>query len=236
MTGFEKLRQRLLEVMEQRNLSLREAAEEARVSHATISNIRALKKIPSPATLRKLEKLLGVELDVLLEWAGHKDPHGDGPTLRTITDLANELALRARELERRAAQLEEAGAQAEFEAIPITGRASAGREHVFGNDDEVVWKPRRVRKLPGNRQALEVVGTCLAPEIQRGDVAIVDPDLAWQPGKIIAIRSNGGCQVKRFVRQEEGAIVLSSNEGEMRLSDSDTRIAGVVRAVQREFD
>lgn len=72
MDGRARLRERLDEVMRDRNLSLREAAEQIGVSHGSLSNLRDETKTPSPETLRKLAPFLGEDLDTLLVWAGHK--------------------------------------------------------------------------------------------------------------------------------------------------------------------
>lgn len=128
----------------------------------------------------------------------------------------------------------------DFVVLPISGRLAAGdpidNEHVY------VARPRWLKRLPRNLRAFEIVGDCLAPEVLPGDIAIIDPDAAWAPGKAIAVRSDGGVQVKKFVRHEPGQrdqpgrLVLTSNHGEFALSDDDGVIVGVFLWAQRRID
>jgi transcriptional regulator with XRE-family HTH domain len=70
----DRIRQRMDAVLQRRNISLRELAEEISVSHGTLSNIRKPEMTPSPETLAKLAPAISVDLDTLLVWAGHRPP------------------------------------------------------------------------------------------------------------------------------------------------------------------
>jgi transcriptional regulator with XRE-family HTH domain len=73
MTGQERLRDALDAALQRNNYrALRELAEEAGVSHATLSNIRNMRKMPSPETLAKLAPFFHQDVDTLLIWAGHR--------------------------------------------------------------------------------------------------------------------------------------------------------------------
>lgn len=68
----EKLRDRLEEVMKERNVSLRAFAALVGVSHGTLSNMRNLIGVAEPETLQKLAPFFKEDFDRLLIWAGHK--------------------------------------------------------------------------------------------------------------------------------------------------------------------
>jgi SOS-response transcriptional repressor LexA len=59
--------------------------------------------------------------------------------------------------------------------------------------------------------------------------------VSWRPGQVVALRTDDGAHVKRIVRVEPDALVLYSNDGEMRVAGQDVRLIGVVISAQREF-
>lgn len=123
-----------------------------------------------------------------------------------------------------------------YQLVPITGAASANPDRSMVPEDHVIVKTRGLKRYPGRMEALEIVGDCLEPKIPNGGVAIVDPDIPWRPGQTIAIRVDGGIQVKILKSYSNGRLVLTSRYGEMIVSDEDGRIAGVVVAVQQYLD
>lgn len=167
---------------------------------------------------------LGLEFEDVARRAGHSigGDHPVEPHKRSLQEIAAELLARIREEE----------AAYEYEGVPVTAAGSAGQERVVLAEDEVVLPSRRLKKLPGRRVALEIVGDCLEPQIPNGGVAVVDPDIAWRPGQTIALRHNGGVQVKRLIAMGDGRLVLGSRYGEMIVPETDTRIVGTVVAYQ----
>lgn len=235
MDGMEEIRKRLLEYMDRRNFSVREMAEEIGVSHATISHIRNQKRIPSPDTLQKLAPVLAVDLDTLLEWAGHRQATTSPLPEPSAAELL-ERAMVALRREQQARQIAEE--EYPFEVLAVLGEHSAGQKRGGSEGEQhIYWKPRRAKKLPGNRIASVVRGDCLDPDIKDGWHIIIDPDVSWQPGKhMIALRANGGHHVKKLIAIEEDRLILESKEGRFEVNDDDTRIEGVVVAAYREFD
>jgi transcriptional regulator with XRE-family HTH domain len=226
-----RFRQLLLDYLDQRNLSLRELAEQSGVSAATLSNILTMRtKQPATDTCIRLAPFLGVSEDDLLELAGHKSAADTPPRVRSVAELAAELARRAQELERQVQELRSASELLIIE-VPVTAEASASRGRTVSPDDVSYWGARKVDKLPGNQQALRVVGDCLDPQVRSGDIVLVDPDIPWRVGQTIAIRVDGGCQVKRLLKIN-GQLTLDSRHGQMVIDDEDARIAGVVIARQ----
>jgi phage repressor protein C with HTH and peptisase S24 domain len=191
-----------------------------------------------PPNARALADELGYERFFVLYLAGYGDepvPDLDPYTMSQadLDDAVTEAVAAARAYEERMSGGDSEGFN--YVAVPITGRIGAG--DTIDNDHAVVQRPRWLKRLPGNLQAAEIVGDCLADRIQPGDLAIIDPDASWGPGTIIAVRSNGGVQVKEFVRHEPGGagpgrLVLTSNHGEFTVPDDDVRIVGVMVTFQ----
>jgi len=77
--------------------------------------------------------------------------------------------------------------------------------------------------------ACRVVGNCLAPRIEDGDVVVVDQDRSWAPGDLLVFRPVGARgQVKELVSHAAGELTLTSNEGTFTLRDADVAIIGRV--------
>lgn len=198
-----------------------DAARRLGVSQSMVSRWCRGEAAPEPENCRKLAVLFGVDERAVLEMAGHLTVTGATSSHPSLSDRVEEAARRLRSIEE------------DYEALPVIGTAGAGRAR--GGDDEILWKPRRRRNLPGNRFAVEVRGDCLSPQINSGDIVIVDPDLSWRPGQIVAIRFDGAHQVKRLV-EANGRIVVESNDGRFELAADEDRIVGVVVAYVHEFD
>jgi hypothetical protein len=150
------------------------------------------------------------------------------------------LAVRIDQLERKVDALLTGSASVdddEYRSIPRIGRIGAGPGS--DNDHVVVRRPKWLKRFPKNLRAAEVVGDCLTPDVLAGDMAVIDLDGSWGPKSIIAVRSDDGVQLKRFVRHEPGEedepgrLVLTSNDGEFALSDDDADIVGVFVCAQR---
>jgi len=177
---------------------------------------------PRPANCKRLAEFLGVDYSEVMRRAGHPSlDEEEGREARPLSEAVTRAARWLREIEH------------DYEALPVLGGASAGRGRSI--DDEVLWKPKRRRRLPGNRFAVEVRGDCLSPTINDGDMIVVDPDVSRRPGQLVAVRSDGEHHVKRLVSMTDG-LVLESNEGQMTMRADDTHIAGVVIAYWHEFD
>lgn len=191
------------------------------VAQSAISRWKRGESMPEPSNCRELARVFGVPEAEVLRRAGHLTGSG------TLYEQQPEPSLE----ELLATALRKAREQPEYVSIPITGEGHAGRKGV-SNDDVVTAPLKFLKKLPANQQALYVVGDCLAPKIEEGDVVIVDPDIPWEVGKTIAIRLRGGVEVKRILRKN-GRLVLSSNYGEPTIDDHDARVVGVVIMIQK---
>jgi SOS-response transcriptional repressor LexA len=183
-----------------------------------------------PPNARALADELGYDREYVLYLAGYGGeavPELDPYTMsQADMDVVVAGAVRAAEAHLQGASPSVATEAGDTIAIPIMGRIGAGG--TIDDDYVVVRRPQWLKRLPGNLQAAEIVGNCLAPRPETGDLAIIDPEGTWGPGTIIAVRSNGGVQVKKFVRHAAGELVLTSNDGEFTLRDNDVRIVGVM--------
>lgn len=213
---------------EQAGLSKKELAARAEIDASMMTRYEK-GEVASPGTDRlarladALTRELGrlVTVDDLIQQSPATEPR-ESELVREFRDLS----ARVRELE----------ADYDVEVYPRGAVGSAGGR-TFANDDVVyLVRSRRLSRLPGGRQPLEVVGDCLAPDIKSGQIVFVQPDISWRPRQIVAVRVNGGVQVKRLKEHVNGVLVLLSNDGELHISDNDATIVGVVVAAQQEFD
>lgn len=173
-------------------------------------------KIPNPTkdSIGKIADALAVPLASL--W-----PDDDAPHFVTRDELEATVA----EIRRHIAETLDTEV---WEAVPVQVDGSASQSRHTVADEWIYWEvPRRLRGRPSRRQGIRVIGDCLKPDINSGDRVIVDPDIAWRPDQIIAIRVNGGVQVKRLVALGP-PLVLKSNEGYITVDEEDSHIAGVV--------
>ena len=215
----------ILEAKDHHRFSVREFAKAAGVSPAVIDKAINRHATLSPESCRKLAPWLSVSEDELLALAGHKSTPATAPKPPPMSDLAGMLARRLREIE------------TDYEALPVVGTAAAGRGRGGGPPDEILWTPRKRRRLGGRRFAVEVRGGCMAPLINPGDMAVIDPDVSWRAGQLVALALDEGHQIKRVGAVDEAAITLESlNEPPLRVPLHEADIRGVVIAYWHEFD
>jgi len=180
-------------------------------------------------TQKTLAELLGVDQGTVSRWA-----HNHDMKARHIWPLARALRVSPVEVLRAAAHVLDDKDEDEYVRIAIAAESGAGRGR-DADDETVRYLVGSRRSLPPHLTACRVVGCCLTPDIQPGDIAIVQFDVSWRPGQIVALRTDDGAHVKRIVRVEPDAVLLYSNDGEMRVAAQDVRLIGVVISSQREF-
>jgi hypothetical protein len=190
-----------------------------RLPSASVSRWITGRYTPTVKNCVAIADALAIDRAQVLRRAGHI------PLPQIANAPPRQLSLRGHlaEAMRRAAELEE------YEELPLV------RDET-GADERVYWRPRRYPRAPGNRFAGEVGTDDLAPAICVGDLIIIDPDARLRPNCIIALKVGAEYQVQRLVLLHPGELVLESATGRSRLARDDGRLAGVVVAVQREFD
>jgi hypothetical protein len=182
-----------------------------------------------PLNARVLADELGYERDFVMYLAGYGDEPVPDLDLYTMSQADIDAAV--------AATVAAYAPDDEVRVYAVGADIAAGEG--IDNDVVVAYRPGWLKRFPRHLKPVRVVGACLAPVIMPGDIAFIDPDASWGPKSIIAVRSNGGAQLKRFVRHEPGEnnepgrLVLTSNDGEFSLADNDADIVGVFRWAQR---
>jgi len=80
-----------------------------------------------------------------------------------------------------------------------------------------------------------VTGDCMEPEVKPGDSAIVDvANRSPRPGQLVAVLTeDGSMQIKRFERDESGALLLDNKGGSYRPNGA--KIQGVIVYVGRAY-
>lgn len=118
------------------------------------------------------------------------------------------------------------------QAIPIMGYASAGPGG--GSVDDWVYLPPLEARGRSVR-AFRVTGECMQPEINPGDVVIVDHDAQPRDGDLVLVWHEDQQLVKRFYRRNSH-VELRPNVGEpITLASQDARIQGVVFGVHKRY-
>lgn len=97
--------------------------------------------------------------------------------------------------------------------VPLRRIVPAGEDiTVPASQDYVAWTPRQYL-TPAERArifAVEVIGACLTPAIQPGDILFMDPEAPRRHNKIALVRIDGVEQVKCLESRPEGWVCVSN--------------------------
>ena len=118
--------------------------------------------------------------------------------------------------------------------VPLVNISLAAGQTVYGETRESVPVPAEL--LPGKTLvAARVTGDCMEPEVKPGDSAIVDvANRSPRPGQLVAVLTeDGSMQIKRFERDESGALLLDNKGGSYRPNGA--KIQGVIVYVGRAY-
>ncbi len=184
------IKEHIVQLRESRRLTGRQLAKLAGISNSSLARIEAGFANPSYETLQKIAAALQVDIkDIIGETDGEK------PTLKQIAwkllDLAESTGL---------------------STVPLRGSISAGmpliEEERIG---EYVSVPEELIKGAKRAYALRVYGNSLSQHgIHEGDNVIIDPDAAFIPGKVYAIRIGNEVAAKCLTNEKpfEGLEIL----------------------------
>jgi len=107
-------------------------------------------------------------------------------------------------------------------AVPVT--TQAGSAGPGAPSEEYAYLPAAVAPK-ADLFGLEVVGSCLVPQVNPGDILVVDRNLTPRDGDLVVAVVDDSCVVKRF-RQSDGRSWLESNDEKIALESA--TIQGVV--------
>jgi len=216
MDGKEKLRESLESALTRERMSLRQLATAAKVSHATLSNIRNSKGAPSPETLNKLAPWFRESEDTLHEWGGHKTASTSAPPLvRTTEDILRELQA------------------SNPVAVPVLQNAIAHMGEGSPVNEYVYLPPQYRRKRRNQIVAVVAVGDCMEPDIRAGDYVIFEKDVAWKVGDIVVAAVDGEVVVRRLIQNGTGYVLRADATKETVTLASDDLIMGRVLQITR---
>ncbi len=163
-------------IREERGLTQEELAalsglERGWISQLELDNI----KEPSAKKLLKLSKPLRVKLDDIYKAAGYvKESKTEYKASRTPDDLMSELMVSMPV------------------AIPVVASVHAGPSEAL---DYAYWARTKEAK---NLKALLVKGYCMSPQIEEGDIIIIDPELSPSEGRILVCYNDGEIFLEKY--------------------------------------
>lgn len=201
--------------------------------------------------IREIRLLLGYTQDRFRKVLNVSQPHlsdierglsypGDGPLLRLRQLGFSPSWIESGIGEMRLEEDEPAEAVADkpstWQRLPILGRVPAG----FPGPSPVELSPEGYFPMPwglvndDNAFCLKVVGDSMAGVIESGDLAIVSPRLRGQAkdGDLVVVRIEPNeTYVKRYMRTERGAVLMSANPRYPAIVVSDDRTVEVIGKV-----
>jgi transcriptional regulator with XRE-family HTH domain len=78
---------------------------------------------------------------------------------------------------------------------------------------QVVWLPAMPRK-PGALIGLRVTGSCMSPDVQDGEIAILDMEASPLDGDIVAVETEDGGALRRYHIQGDSYVLTADNPSE----------------------
>lgn len=77
------------------------------------------------------------------------------------------------------------------------------------------------------RYTIQVIGDCLSPEVQEGDLLVLDLDRVPRIGDIVAVVVHGELHVKKVMDRTGAGLYLTSKRGDLTLPDEGAELLGV---------
>jgi transcriptional regulator with XRE-family HTH domain len=79
---------------------------------------------------------------------------------------------------------------------------------------------------------LEAIGDCLEPEVEEGDLLVLDINGQAAVGRIVALVVNGELHLKRVMQRTTGHLYLWSRRGELTTPEEGVEVLGVIVAIK----
>lgn len=165
---------------------------------------------PRADALMKLARAFHVAVEELYEAAGYQVDREVPRHVETPEEILERLRL------------------AQPESIPVYRDFHAGQEHA--EPIEYIYRSPS-RGVKGNIEAYNVHGYCMEPEINDGNIVVVDHDLPGEAGDIVLCLVNDEVIVGRL-RLEKDELWLQNNEEKIRLADFQAS-AVVIEVIKR---
>jgi transcriptional regulator with XRE-family HTH domain len=161
------------------------------LSKSAVSEWMNGNRIPRPVQCIKIAKALGIEPRIVLEKAGRVDeaPAEREPLHFPIPAVDPFLV--------------------NLRLIPLMDvTVHAGQVHYLATETIPVDS-----RITGDLVGVRVEGDCLTPQIEPGDVVVVDKAGEWQrEGAVIVVLTEGSVLLRRVQRDNLGELVLMSNK------------------------
>lgn len=77
------------------------------------------------------------------------------------------------------------------------------------------------------RYTVQVIGDCLAPEVQDGDILVLDLDRTPRIGDVVALVVHGELHIKKVMDRTGTGLYLTSKRGDLTLPDEGAELIGV---------
>jgi len=199
------LAEMLFQEMRRRDVSLRELAQTAGVSHSTLSKIINHNQQPTPETVRKLAGILGHSEDDLLIVAGHRT--GKPARTRLLPTLPI--------------------------AVPVYDQPVSAGKGEPAIQQYLYFAPDS--GIPPGWYGLPVIGSCMVPHLFEGDVVVVDPEGQADPGDMIVAEIDHEQALVKWLTKHRGQLFIEPERGDMvPFDESRMRIVGVVMKMWRD--
>lgn len=203
----------LQQQIDRKGWSLRDFASRVGVSHSTVSRWIQQGRQPETEQCASIAAALGVDPDLVLARARHRDARGSDAVLEANRILREENQRLRTDLDETTIRME---ATPIGRDIPVVGRVPA--DTIRWTEDEGIEPVRILEEdLKGARLpvGLLVTGDCMrAIGILPGDVVVVDRNVDRDPlnGEIVVIRVNGEFTLKRWHREGNRIELRDGND------------------------